>query len=73
VLDAMDALYRTTYANVHRGFYQFSEENTARYEAARARVAAFIHATSPQELIFTGNATEALNLVAYSYGRTLFS
>jgi cysteine desulfurase/selenocysteine lyase len=71
VLDTMDALYRTTYANVHRGIYAFSEESTARYEASRARVAAFIHARSPREVIFTRNATEALNLVAFSYGHSM--
>lgn len=70
VLAAMEDVYRSTYANVHRGIYRFSEETTARYEAARLKVAAFIHA-APEEIIFTRNATEALNLVAYSYGRSV--
>jgi cysteine desulfurase/selenocysteine lyase len=71
VLEAMESVYRTTYANVHRGIYAYSEECTARYEAARLKIADFINAASPAEVIFTRNATEALNLVAYSYGRSI--
>lgn len=69
VLDAMDAVMRTTYANVHRGVYRFSERATALYDQARAAIAAFIGAPAPENIIFTRNATEALNLLAHSYGR----
>ena len=69
VLDAMDRLYRESYANVHRGVYQIAEEATAAYEGARARVARFLGAASPSEIVFTRNVTEAINLVAYSWGR----
>lgn len=70
VLDAMEQVYRTTYANVHRGAYRFSQQSTNLYEQARAKVAAFIGAGSPDQIVFTRNATEALNLLAYSYART---
>ena len=69
VLDAMQHLYETTYANVHRGVYAIAEESTRRYEEARAKVAAFIGAGSTREVIFTKNVTEAINLVAYAWGR----
>lgn len=69
VLDAMDTVYRRRYANVHRGVYAFSEAATAEYDEARAKVARFIGAPSPDNVVFTRNATEALNLLAYSYGR----
>ena len=68
VLDALDAYYSHSNANVHRGVYELAEEATAAYEAARAKVAAFIGA-STQETIFTKNASEAINLVAYAWGR----
>ncbi len=70
VLDAMDRYYRTCNANIHRGVYRIAEEATARYEDARRRVADFIGAASPAEVVFTRNATEAINLVAHSWGRT---
>ncbi len=69
VLAAMDDYYRTTNANVHRGVYQMSEEATARYEGARARIATFVNARASREIIFTRNATEAINLVAGTWGR----
>jgi cysteine desulfurase / selenocysteine lyase len=69
VLDAMDRHYRDHYANVHRGVYTISEESTAAYEAARARVARFVNARSTREVVFTKNVTEAINLVAYSWAR----
>jgi cysteine desulfurase/selenocysteine lyase len=69
VLDAMMRYYETSNANVHRGVYALAEEATAQYEGARDRIATFINA-SPQETIFTRNATEAINLVAYSWGLT---
>jgi cysteine desulfurase/selenocysteine lyase len=69
VLDAMDRCYETYYANVHRGVYTIAEEATAAYEAARARVASFIGAGAAEEIVFTKNVTEAINLVAYTWGR----
>jgi cysteine desulfurase/selenocysteine lyase len=70
VLDAMDAFYRTSYANVHRGVYQIATEATDAMETARAKVARFLGAGSPDEIVFTRNATEAVNLVASSWART---
>ena len=70
VLEAMDSIYRQCYANVHRGIYAFSEEATLAYENARDRVASFINAPVREEIIFTRNTTEAINLVAYTWGRT---
>jgi cysteine desulfurase / selenocysteine lyase len=69
VLDAMDRVYHTTYANVHRGVYAYSERSTELYEQARERVARFIGAPAAEQIVFTRNATEALNLLAYAYGR----
>jgi len=69
VLQAMDKYYRTTNANVHRGVYTLAEEATAQYEAARKKAQKFINAKSYREIIFTRNATEAINLVAYAWGR----
>jgi cysteine desulfurase / selenocysteine lyase len=69
VIDAMDFYYRHTHANVHRGVHTLSEEATAQYEGARAKVSQFIGACCPKEVIWTRNATEAINLVAYSWGR----
>ncbi len=73
VLAAMDRYYRTINANIHRGVYGIAEEATAAYEDARRRVAAFVNAPSPRELIFTRNSTEAINLVAYAWGRANLS
>jgi len=69
VIQAMDECYRTYYANVHRGIYQFSEKSSAAYEDARKKVARFINAKSWREVIFTRNTTESINLVAYTWGR----
>ncbi len=70
VLDAMDDYYCTTHANVHRGVYAIAEEADRRYEAARVAVGNFIGAPDPEhEVIFTKNASEAINLVASSWGR----
>ncbi|MGH9189490.1 MAG: SufS family cysteine desulfurase [Acidimicrobiales bacterium] len=69
VLDAMDRYYETTHANVHRGVYRMAEEATAAYEEARAKVARFIGAPGRRGVVFTKNATEAINLVAHSFGR----
>jgi len=68
VLDAMREFYETSYANVHRGVYDLAERATAGYEAAREKTRALINAPSLQEVIFTRNVTEALNLVAYAWG-----
>ncbi len=70
VLDAVDRYYREYNANVHRGIYTIGEEATAAYERARVQVGRFINAPESHEIIFTRNATEAINLVAYSWGRT---
>ena len=69
VLAAMNDFYSTYNANIHRGIYRIAEEATAAYEDARRRVSRFIGAASPRELVFTHNSTEALNLVAYAWGR----
>ena len=69
VIEAMDRYYREYNANVHRGIYEISERATAAYEGARAQVARLINAPSAQEIVWTRNATEAINLVAYSWGR----
>ena len=69
VIDAVADYYREYNANVHRGIYTIGEKATAEYEQARARVARFINAPDSHEIIFTRNATEAINLVAYSWGR----
>jgi cysteine desulfurase/selenocysteine lyase len=69
VLDAMDDAYRNHYANIHRGVYSIAEEATAAFEAARAKVAAFVNAPRADEIVFTRNATESINLVAYTWAR----
>jgi len=69
VIDALAETYAHHYANVHRGLYELSTDADARYEAARSALAAFIGAPSQREIVFVRNATEALNLVAHSWGR----
>ena len=69
VIDAMDHYYRNSHANVHRGVHTLSEEATALYEGARRRIGKFINAKSSREVIFTRNATESINLVAFTWGR----
>src|SRR5687767_12601008 len=69
VIDALADVYGHHYANVHRGIYELSVDADSRYEGARAAVARFIGAPSAREIVFVRNATEALNLVAYSWGR----
>jgi cysteine desulfurase/selenocysteine lyase len=69
VIEAMDAYYRGYNANVHRGIYEISEKATAAYEGAREQVARFINAPSGREIVWARNATEAINLVTYSWGR----
>src|SRR6516164_9017209 len=68
VIDAMSRYYETTHANVHRGVYAIAEEATRLFEAGRAALARFIGAPTG-EVVFTKNVTEAINLVAYSWGR----
>lgn len=68
VLDAMNEFYKHHNANPLRGVYKLSVEATQDYENARAKVAKFIGAAGSEEIVFTRNATESLNLVAYSYG-----
>jgi len=70
VIDNMSDAYAHHYANVHRGIYELSEDATARFEAARRKLAGFINAPTERECVFVRNATEAINLVAYSWGRT---
>ena len=69
VIDAVADYYREYNANVHRGIYTIGEKATAAYEEARERTARFINAPDSHEVVFTRNATEAINLVAYSWGR----
>jgi cysteine desulfurase/selenocysteine lyase len=68
VLDVMRSFYETSYGNVHRGVYLLTERATEAYEGARQKVAAFVNAPSPREVVFTRNATEGINLVAYAWG-----
>lgn len=68
VLDALDHYYQWDNANVHRGAHALSARATTAYEGARDKVAAFIGAASRNEIVFTRNASEAINLVAYSWG-----
>jgi len=69
VIQAMSAFYETHNSNIHRGIHALAEEATEAYEAARARVAQFIHASDPRCLVFTRNTTEAINLVAHTWAR----
>jgi cysteine desulfurase/selenocysteine lyase len=69
VLDAIADLYSNHYANIHRGLYELSETTTRLHEQARTKVQALLNAAQSREIVFTRNATEAINLVAHSYGR----
>ncbi len=68
VLDAMDDYYRTCNANVHRGAYSIAAEATERYEGARAKIASFVKAGSPREIVFTRGTTTGINFVALGWG-----
>ena len=68
VINAIDNYYKNLNANVHRGAYSLSIEATAQYEQAREKVAKFINSPHAEQVIFSKNATESLNLIAYSYG-----
>lgn len=70
VIEAVNEFYRYQYANVHRGAYTLSDEATYKYETARLEVARFINAEMTESVIFTRNATEGINLVASSWGRS---
>ena len=72
VIDAMSNFYFNNYANIHRGIYELSEQSSDRYEEIRKLVSAFIHAASADEIIFVKSATEGINCVAESYGRSQF-
>ena len=69
VIDAMRGTMETQYANVHRGLHWMSERTSDAYEGVRDKVAALLNAPSREEVVFTRNSTEAINLVAHSYGR----
>jgi len=69
VIDIISGLYQSNYANIHRGLYSFSQTTTEAYEAVREKVSVFINAKSQNEIVFTRNTTEAINLVAESWGR----
>ncbi len=69
VIDVEARFYEQTNANIHRGIHTLSEESTALYEGARAKIASFIGSPSAESVIFTRNATEAINLVAYGWAR----
>jgi cysteine desulfurase/selenocysteine lyase len=68
VIDAMTAVMTQHYSNVHRGVYDFAAKTSTAYESARRKVARFLNAASEKEIVFTRNATEAINLVAASWG-----
>lgn len=68
VIEAMTGLYRSHYANVHRGAYTLSQESTEAYEEARRKVARFLNASDEREVIFTRNTTAGLNHIAYGWG-----
>src|SRR5580698_8130436 len=68
VIDEVSEFYRTDYANVHRGVYRLSARSTERYEAARETVRRFLNARDTSEIVFVRGATEAINLVTYSWG-----
>ena len=69
VLDRLNHAYTAQYANVHRGLHYLANEATEAYESAREKVANFLNSARKEEIIFTRNATEAINLVAYTFGR----
>src|SRR3954463_15898927 len=69
VLDRLTRAYTSEYANVHRGLHYLANAATEGYEGAREKVRAFLNASRPEEIVFTRNATEAMNLVAATFGR----
>jgi cysteine desulfurase/selenocysteine lyase len=71
VIDAMTNVMTDHYANIHRGVYTFSAQTSADFEAVRKKVAQYLNAKSEKEIVFTRNATEAINLVAHCFGQSL--
>ena len=69
VIDAMSRFYATDYANIHRGVYELSERATEAFEAAREKARSFLNAAEAREIVFVRGTTEAINLVAQTYGR----
>lgn len=69
VIDALVHYYENTNSNIHRGIHTLSEEATSQYEDARKKVSKFVHASSPQSIVFTRNTTESINMVAHAWGR----
>ncbi len=69
VIETIDQYYREYNANIYRGIYKISEEATAAHESARAKIARFVNAKDPSEIVFVRGTTEAINLVAHSWGR----
>src|ERR1700742_279110 len=69
VLDRLNEAYTREYANVHRGLHYLANAAAEAYEGAREKVRAFLNAARPEEIVFTRNATEAVNLVAQTFGR----
>lgn len=72
VIEALTRFYQAENANIHRGVHELSQRATLAYEAARAKLQRFLNASDPHEVIFVRGATEAINLVASTYGRTHF-
>ena len=73
VIKAMDDYYRSANGNIHRGVHYLAEKATAQYEEARSRIAQFIDAGKPREIIYTRNTTESINLVAQTWGRAFLN
>lgn len=73
MLDALNLAYQHEYSNIHRGLYKLSAIATTKFEDTRIKIAKFINAKSPNEIVFTKNATEAINLVADAYGSLFIS
>ena len=69
VIQSLTDFYEKHNANIHRGIHTLSEESTALFEDARKKVAKFVHASSPENVVFTRNTTESINLIAYAWGR----
>lgn len=70
VIDTLSRYYTAENANIHRGVYELSQNATRAYEDARSKIAAFLNAAEPAEIVFTRNATEGINLVAQTFGRS---
>jgi cysteine desulfurase/selenocysteine lyase len=73
VVEAIEDYYYSCNSNVHRGIYKISEDATNRFEASRENISNFIGSSDPRQIVFTRNATESLNLLAYTLGKSLHS